>query len=356
MNKQFLQQQASEYHVDAHPRAWGGSAGRGLLRAVPEDFFVEEELGFEPEGEGEHLYVFIEKRQLNTQDVAETLRKMAGVEPADVGYAGLKDRRAVTRQWFSLRLADARDPDFSSIENTSLRLLHSVRGRHKLQRGDLDGNRFVLVIRNFQGDRARAESILQSIQTGGFPNYFGAQRFGRDNSNLFGALEVFEGRRLERWLRGICLSAARSLLFNQVLDARVSMEKWNSPLEGDVFEIAGTGSCFLDFSKDLAAMSERCRLGEIHPTGPLCGGRPRTLPRSEAKTVEALALQPYAEWCSELEKQRVAASRRSLRGFARDLGWSVEKDTWELRFSLGSGSYATALLREWVEAADKGGG
>jgi len=345
-SRESLYRQARDYDVQDHSRAWGGPSGSGILRTVPEDFFVEELLGAEPEDDGPHLLLFVEKRGLNTKEVAERLRAAADLAAEDVGHAGLKDKWAVTRQWFSLDLRGRRPPDLSSVESQELRILKTGCDRTKLRPGDHEGNRFVIRARACTGDPARMESILGAIEREGFPNYFGSQRFGRGNANLKSAAALFQGRRLEPWSRGISLSAARSLLFNTVLDARVRAGSWNRPLEGEVLEIAGTRSWFLDFSRNLPLIVERCGRRELHPTGPLWGGHPRTPPRGEAKDVEIAALAPYRSWITGLEKAGAEMARRSLRAFPRELSWCRDGDDWEIRFVLDSGGFATALLRE----------
>ena len=351
-----LLQEAEGYADDRLPRAWGGPAGSGTLRADPGDFFVEEVLGFEPEGEGEHLLVFIEKRELNTADVAEALRRCAGVRPVDVSFAGLKDRRAVTRQWFSLYLPGRADPDLRDIEGGQLRILRTARHSRKLRRGALRGNRFHLVVRDFEGDAGQAGSLLEQIARYGFPNYFGAQRFGRGNSNLLRAAQLFSGdRRMRRPQRSLCLSAARSLLFNHVLAARVRAGTWRQPLPGDVFQLAGRTTLFRAEAID-DELRRRCDALEIHPTGPLWGRGGRVQPGGEAAAAETALLAGLAAWREGLDAAGLEADRRALRAVAEDLAWSRAGATWDLTFGLGRGVYATSLAREWLAVGGPGGG
>jgi len=205
------------------PRALGTPEASAQVRACPEDFRVDELRDGEPDGEGEHLLLHIRKRNRNTDEVARALARCAGVRARDVSYCGLKDRVAVTTQWFSVWLPGKSDPDWSPILSEDLELLSQVRTRRKLQRGGLRGNQFTLVLREVQGDRAALEERLATVVEHGVPNYFGEQRFGREGSNLAAAEAMFGGRRVkDHHRRGLYLSAARSLLFNEVLAARVA--------------------------------------------------------------------------------------------------------------------------------------
>lgn len=350
-----LCRQSASYDTRNLPSAWGGPAGCGVLKSRVEDFVVDEVLGFEADGSGEHLLVQIEKTDLNTLDVARALSRTCNVKPVDVSYAGLKDRQAVTRQWFSIYLPGRTDPDLSQLENAQLRLLRLERHSRKLRKGALRGNRFRLIVRDFEGDLAQADGILQKIAEHGFPNYFGAQRFGRNNSNLLRAAELFSGRRrMRRGQKGLPLSAARSLLFNQVLARRVATHLWDRPLEGEVFQIDGAKGLFREPAID-DELKRRCANGEIHPTGPLWGRADRVQPEDDADATERDTLSAFGDWCSSLEREGVAGDRRSLRGMPADLQWTIESRQVELEFFLPKGSFATSLVREWLESAPDSG-
>jgi tRNA pseudouridine13 synthase len=338
--------QARAYSLVESPRAWGGPAGHGLLRVDPEDFFVEEIPGFEPDGEGEHLLLLVEKRELNTADVANALRRLCGVRQVDVSYAGLKDRYAVSRQWFSVYLPGKADPPLPDIESDRLRVLKAVRHSRKLRRGALRGNRFRLVVREFSGDADRVDEIFAAIARDGFPNYFGAQRFGRNNSNLVTAAELFHGkRRVRRAQKGFPFSAVRSMLFNRVLASRITGGHWNQPLEGEVFQLAGARGLFRETVLD-DELLRRCADLEISPTGPLWGRDARVQPLGAARDAEYRALAEYMPWCEALEKEGLEGDRRPLRATAAELRWAFRSDQIEMEFVLGRGSYATALVRE----------
>ncbi len=190
------------------PRAHGGPVAQGVLRTEAEDFIVEEQLGFAPDGVGDHVWLYIEKRHANTHWVARKLAELAWVAPSEVGFAGLKDRHALTRQWFSVALCGNKEPDWTALNSTEMRVWEVVRHRHKLRRGDHQANRFQIRLRDFRGDAGKCEEVLRRITEQGFPNYFGEQRFGNDNGNLKAAREWFTGELMpQRSERGFYLSS-----------------------------------------------------------------------------------------------------------------------------------------------------
>ena len=276
------------------PCAHGGAVLRGRLRAAPEDFVVEEQLGYTASGDGEHDFLTIRKRDRNTHEVARALARLAGVPQVAVGYAGLKDRHAVTTQHFTVQLPGRASPDWSELADDSLQILAVERHHRKIRRGGLRGNRFVITATDIEGDRDLAESRLQQIRENGVPNYFGSQRFGSDGRNLQQADDLFagRGRRPKRELRGLLLSAARAQLFNQVLAARVSAASWDRALPGDVLSLAGSQRQFAHDADD-ASIAERLARLDVHPTGPLCGRPSRALRSYPARSRHA-AVSPAA--------------------------------------------------------------
>lgn len=328
------------------PYAHGGPALLGVLRAAPDDFFVDEDLGFAPDGAGEHWFVRVEKRSANTDWVARELARLAGVTPEAVSYAGLKDRHAVTRQTFSVHVPGKRQPDFAAIEHAEFRVLDAVRHGRKLKRGALRGNRFRIVVRDIGGDRAAAEACLAAITAHGVPNYFGEQRFGRDGANLDRARAMFAGRRVARHERGLLLSAARSALFNAVLARRVETGTWNRALDGEVWMLDGRQSIFgpEPFTPELDA---RLNGFDIHPTGPLWGhGELRTL--NEAAALERETAAAFAEVTAGLERAGLEQERRRLRLRPEAFAWYWEPTALAVEITLPAGSYATVVLRELV--------
>jgi len=321
---------------------------RGLLRCTPEDFQVDEELPFAPDGSGEHLLLRVRKRSTNTDWLARRIARVAGVRPMDVGYAGLKDRHAMTSQWFSVWLGQKPDPDLAALEDEQVQVLEAQRHGRKLRRGALQQNRFRIRLRQLAGDRAATEAVLQRIATAGVPNYFGEQRFGRGGANLERAAAMFAGTRIrDRQQRSMLLSSARSFLFNLVLARRVSDGSWAAGLDGDVIMLDGRRSVFPAPQLD-AELRQRLAQQEIHPTGPLWG-RGTTLATDRCAEIEQTVLAPFALWRNGLEHVGLDQERRALRCRVRDLAWQFYDDALQVDFALGPGSYATMVLREFVE-------
>jgi tRNA pseudouridine13 synthase len=328
------------------PRAHGDAVLAARFRERHEDFVVEELAGFEPSGQGEHLLLTIEKRGLNTAEVARRLAAWAGVRDVAIGYAGLKDRHAVTRQRFSVHLPGRDAPDTASLEGDGLRVLSSARHSRKLPRGALAGNRFELLLREVQGDREAIAGRLEAISRDGVPNYFGEQRFGRAGDNVEQALAMFAGRRVRREERSLLLSAARSELFNRVLAARVAEGSWNRGLEGEVWMLDGRRSVFGPESPT-PELQARCAGFDIHPTGPLWGrGELRTQGACRAVEDSILAAGDAAALRAGLEAAGLEQERRALRMRPAALAWQWEADGLRLAFELPPGAYATTVLAE----------
>ena len=327
------------------PRAYGAAVLSARMRSVPEDFRVAEIDAFEPTGSGEHLLLTVEKRGMNTAFAATRIAQWAGVADMAIGYAGLKDRHAITRQRFSVHLPKRMAPDIATLESPELRVLASAWHSRKLPRGALAGNRFDLVLRDVQGDRAAIDARLQEIAERGVPNYFGEQRFGRGGDNVAGALAMFAGRRMRREQRTMLLSAARSELFNRVLAARVHAGTWDRGLEGEVWMLDGSRSVFgpEPASADLDA---RLAAFDIHPTAPLWG---RGTLRS---TAAALALETAVVDDGDgpalragLEAAGLKQERRATRLRPDGLHWEwLDGSSLRLGFGLPPGSYATTVL------------
>lgn len=333
------------------PRAHGGAPLTGRLRTDPDDFQVVERLGYEPSGSGEHVFLRVRKRERNSHDVADQLARLAGVAPMAIGYAGLKDRRALTTQHFSVHLPGREGPDWTVLNDASLEILDVGRHDRKIRRGRLRGNRFDIRVRDVQGDRRRAEAVLQQIRASGVPNYFGTQRFGRDGGNLRSVDALFSGRarRPKRQQRSMWLSAARSYLFNEVLATRVADGSWQTAIEGDVMLLAGSHRQFAyDATDPTLAIRVHQRL--VHPSGPLCG-RPSRALQSVATAVEREreVLAPWQEWIAGLQAFGLDADRRSLRLVVSDLEWQWDGSELRLDFFLPAGAYATAVLREILD-------
>lgn len=328
-------------------RAYGAAVLQASIRKVPEDFIVEEIDAFEASGSGEHLLLSIEKRGMNTVFAAQRIARWAGVAESAMGYAGLKDRHALTRQRFSVWLPKKVAPSIESLDEDGLRVLHADWHSRKLPRGALAGNRFVLTLRDVQGQREAIDARLQAIAARGVPNVFGEQRFGRGGDNVEQALAMFAGRRMRRDQRSILLSAARSQLFNQVLAVRIEAGCWDSGMEGEVWMLDGSHSVFGPQLFD-DTLAQRLAAFDIHPTAPMWGrGELRSTGASAALELDAMADATALALREGLEAAGLKQERRSLRLPVRELAWEwLAEDGLQLRFALPSGSYATAVLAE----------
>ncbi|MCX7067452.1 MAG: tRNA pseudouridine(13) synthase TruD [Methylococcales bacterium] len=322
---------------------YGSPSAQGKVRTVPEDFIVTEHLSFEPSGAGEHIFLFIEKTGENTDYVARQLAKFANVRQRDISYAGLKDRHAVTTQWFSVWLPGKADPDWSQFETESIKVLHSVRHARKLKRGVLSGNSFKIIIRDWQGDKIKTEQQLTAIKTEGIANYYGEQRFGHAGHNINKALALFQGAKVGREQRSIYLSAARSYLFNEILAQRVLTKTWNQALAGDSY-VFDLGHSYFNEAQPTDDIIRRLAAKEIHPTGILWGkGNVELLP------VEQAIIAANQELADGLIANGLEQDRRALRINVKDLDWQfIDETTLSLSFTLPAGSYATSLLREII--------
>jgi len=315
----------------------------GRLRESPEDFQVFEQLGFEPDGGGEHLWLHIRKTGWNTMDVAMVLAKAARLPVRAVGYSGLKDRHAVTEQWFSLHLPGKPDPDLTDLPE-GITLLRSSRHFRKLNRGTHRSNDFCLRVRGLEGPLDELPEILAGIAARGVPNYFGEQRFGKADSNFERARLwlVAQGEAPRKpALRSLWLSAVRSRLFNEVLAERQRRGCWDQLLEGDILQPDQRRGLFFAADEPLAA--ERINAGEVHPTAPLPGAGGMQ-PTSACAALESEVLQPYSDLMTALAREGVEAARRATRLPVTAFHWQQDGDTLELRFTLPAGAFATSVL------------
>ncbi len=308
------------------PYAHGGPLSSARFRTTPEDFIVDEQLGFEPEAAGEHVYLHIRKRGTNTEWLAAQIARFAGASPRDVGYCGLKDRHAVTSQWFSVYLPKTPEPDWDGLTGAvdeGVELLNVSRGVRKLRRGQHACNRFRILVRQVQGDQPALEQRLQVIQHQGVPNYYGEQRFGHQGQNLALAQSwLVDGRPIRaRAQKSRAMSSARSYLFNRVLAERVNARVWNQTVPGDVLSDAGL------------------------PTAPLWG-RGRSQAQDAAAQLETNALKGMSGWMNGLEHCGLKQERRALVLKPANMSWRGADDWLELAFDLPPGQFATALLRE----------
>ena len=367
--------------IDSLAYANGKTELSATLKQEFADFQVDEQLGFKPTGKGEHLYLRIEKTDQSTVDVAKRLSEVSGVHRSEIGYSGMKDRRAQTRQWFSIKLPPSRDGELAALESDSLHILESHRNLRKLKIGSHRTNHFRIVLRDCNGSPEEFEERLRQIERTGIPNYFGSQRFGRQLSNLT-LVQAWMSAELDpsaaavnsqaipkqRFKRSMLFSAARSYLFNQLLSKRLQLGNWNRYVTGDVLNLDGTERCFplqqgLEWDETL---QQRLEQFDIHITGPLPGeidSKDKYVSYGEAADIEDAVCKEFSTLMAGLKHFGLKAARRPLRFRPIDLSWewrqsegagagagSTERPEGSgdllLDFSLGKGAYATSLLRE----------
>jgi tRNA pseudouridine13 synthase len=312
------------------PKAYPTSGASGTLKRFNEDFQVTELPLQPPSGAGEHIWLEVEKNGANTGFVAQQLAEAAGVKEWDVGYAGLKDRYAITRQWFSIYLPKGETPDLTTLEHPEFKVLSQSRHVKKLRPGDLAGNRFRIVLREVAGVREAIEANLKAVALQGVPNYFGAQRFGFDGGNIEQgrAMLAREIRVRNPKKKGLYLSAVRSFVFNEVLALRMAQGLWGKTLPGEVLDDAG------------------------RPTGPLWG-RGRLSTSDEALALEMSVAERHAGLCNGMEHAGLEQERRALVASPSEMSWEwPQADQLVLSFTLPAGTYATSVLSEILSTTE----
>ncbi len=331
------------------PRWFGPPIGTARFKAEPQDFIVEEVLGFVPSGEGEHCLLWVEKTDHNSNDVAAHFARALGIRKRLVSHCGLKDKAAITRQWFSLHLPGQPSPIANDVQRDGIRILQVTRNTRKLHRGSHDGNRFTIRLRDCDFCSDVAAQRWQSITAAGVPNYFGSQRFGDDGRNVEQAMQWINGEIevRDRLVQGILISAVRSFLFNAILAERVLDGTWNAPLSGEVFGFAANRSLVLPDNLH-GDEDERVRQGKLELTAALWG-EGELASGDRVRTIEVEVASRYPELVAGLAKFKLKHERRVTR--LRPTNASSE---WEsatqlvLRFELPKGTYATSVLRELV--------
>ena len=319
----------------------------GELRATPEDFEVEEIPAYRPTGSGAHVMVWIEKRDLTTRDAVRLLCSHLGIDPEGAGWAGLKDRRAVTRQWISVT---GTTPEAArEVEADGLRVLDAASHPHKLRTGHLKANRFIVCLRGIDPSRIDdLRRVLSEIEASGLPNYYGAQRFGRNDDNAEHALRWVRGEARaprSKFHRKLEMSALQARIFNRCVADRVRTSALGKVFAGDLVKKHESGGLFVaDDAEDAQA---RANAWEISATGPMFGPKMRW-PSGEARVREeallaegGLTLDLLAKW-----KGIAPGTRRFVRVPVPDVGLDVSRRTARLEFTLPAGSYATILMRE----------
>ncbi len=287
---------------------------------------------------------------MTTHELIDELARSAGIPARQVGYAGLKDKQAVTGQWFSLQLPGRRDlPEFP--ETPRWRVLETHWHDRKLRVGAHCGNDFVVTLRQVEADRAAVEERLGRIRRHGFANYFGEQRFGQGGDNVAQALRALGGarsrKRLSRRRRSLYLSSLRSELFNRILARRIEQGIWEDPMEGDVWMLDGSGSWFCEEAN--AGLLDRYRKGDLHSGIGLCGRgvSPLTGPAAELEK-SVFAETPEMVECLQQQDARYGLRAHRARATDLELHWR-DGQRLEIRVGLGRGSYMSSLLEQVFE-------
>lgn len=316
-----------------------------LLKAECADFVVKEQLGYDMSGDGEFVAVKVRKTDCNTLFVGEQLAKLAGISARNMSYAGLKDRKAVTEQWFSLQMPGQPTPDFSQFSLEGVEILEVTRHQRKIRIGSLQGNHFEILLRNAE-ETDELKERLDFLAKNGFPNYFTEQRFGRDGNNLTQALRWANGeiKVKDRNKRSFYLSAARSEMFNLIVSKRMELNLAQQILVGDVLQLNGSHSWFVvDESEDLAQLQQRLAQQDVLLTAPLIGEEEKS-----AVDFEHEIFAQHQALFALMRQERMKAARRPILMQPQHFQWQFEPNGLRLQFALPAGSYATALIRELV--------
>jgi tRNA pseudouridine13 synthase len=322
----------------------------GSIRQQNTDFMVTEIPSVTPIGTGEHVWLKLQKSGENSDWLAGLLARIANIKRRDVSYAGMKDRHAVTTQWFSVYLPGKVAPHWQEHLPETIQLLQETRHERKLRLGTLKGNHFQIILRDCQfsasGDAEQIEQRIALIRAEGVPNYFGEQRFGRNFNNLRQAEAWFSGQftRKKLQFQSIFLSAARSWIFNQILSQRVQQQTWNKAVEGDVFMFSRSKSWFAEPLD--SSILQRVTEQELNPTAALWGLGELPSKHSIQRLEQQIAAD-FPSFTQGLEAHKLRQDLRSLRLFVNDIEsqW-LDKHSLKLSFSLPAGSYATTILDE----------
>lgn len=345
--------------------AWSKPQVTGDLKTQLQDFYVEEQLGFEPDGKGEFCYVFIEKQGVNTDFLAKRLAQVAGISVNKVTYSGVKDRHACTRQWFCLHVLN-QEPDLSTIpeafrEPEGVRVIAQLKHSKKLRAGTHFANRFVIRLRNIQGDVEELKSRLNLIQKGGVPNYYGPQRFGINGNNLHNGRDfVLQGRKSQRKLsksQSFWLSAIRSWCFNQALDAQVENGMWARLCDQDIAQFQTTGEQFRVNDMN-ALLHNKVMEGKISPVLPLISSGWENGTGPQRKELIESTLAEEQDLIAGLLSFDLSRDSRLARLVPIKMAWELLGEMEDhkqliLEFSLPKGCFATSVLREMIDYKDK---
>lgn len=336
------------------PYPYGAPSIHAVIKHQPADFEVEEVLGFEPGGDGEHLFLWVEKEALTTPELVTRIARDFGLGDNAVSHSGLKDKYAVTRQWLSLHLPGKDCPEHAT-EGEGYRVLGQRRHHKKLRPGTHKANRFRLRLREVGELSDATRHQIDQVASQGFANYFGHQRFGSRQDNLQQALRQLNNRKLSRSRRGLLISSLRSHLFNAILARRLQLGHWAQPLDGDVFMLRGSHSIFSEpVNADL--LRRYCEL-DISSCASLYGSGAVRMSATPL-AIEQAVFDENRLIAECLQQQRSRLQMRPLRAVADsfDYVYDAAAEVLEIEMCLPTGSYATSLLNHFALLQDASSG
>lgn len=350
VKEQIKEPEQKQSPLPAFSYLYGKPKSTGLLRSQRSDFKVFEQIPFQPCGEGEHLFIHIRKTGANTAFVAKQLAQYFSVKESLVSYAGLKDRFAVTEQWFGVHVPGKQSYDLSDLNIEGVEVLTAKRHNKKLRIGGLDGNRFEITLR----DVTEIDELVRRwhvVSNFGVPNYFGEQRFGINGGNIEKALSLFAGQKVkDKKKRGMYLSAARSIIFNQMISQRIEQQTFDSLSDGDVLMLADTQSVFLADVID-ESLKSRLIAHDLDITAPMWGAG-ELMTTGDARAFEQRIADGQQAFCEGLPRFGLKQERRRIRLIIKDADITVDNDVVTLSFFLPAGAYATTIMRELIDYKD----
>lgn len=323
----------------------------GSIRITTNDFKVTELNTIELSGEGEHLWLYVQKTGCNTDWVANQLSNVCQVPRRQVGFAGLKDRHAVTKQWFSVQLSKVKT--IAKIESAlpdEVTILDAKLHSRKIKTGQLDANQFEIIIKNIQGSKNQIEQNIQNIIENGVPNYFGEQRFGREMGNIQKAQDWFSGtyKVKSKNLKSLLISTARSHIFNCIVAQRIADNTWNKPIKGDILQLNKSHSWFPDSDASSDEITRRLKQFDIHLTAAMWG-EDTVQSHDDCALLENTIAEKFPIYQQGFKKFRLKQDRRAIRVCPMDLHYQWDDDSLKLCFKLLPGAYATGVLREIID-------
>jgi len=326
-----------------------------VIKQQLEHFIVEEIPAYDPSGYGDHLYVNITKKNLNTRDVQLRLAELFDVKPEYVGRAGLKDKHSISTQSFSI-LFEGEKPAASDVpqiieSQVGVKVNWAKYHTNKLRSGHLRGNRFDILVAGLEIDLEeavrRAEAISRRLDITGVPNFYGRQRVGEEGENTLAGWQLLQGEKRirNRWLRRYLVSSYQSHLCNRYLTIRVEKGLFGTLIHGDVAKKYNTGGMF--WVEDVEAEQPRYLNKEITFTAPIYGYKMRNA-KYDAHELEEIVLRDSGVTNEQFRKLRAKGTRRPGR-IVTSITVSASDEGLRLRFELPKGGFATTVLREYMK-------